>query len=138
MLHEDSLQIIAIMENVEKACDFVAGFARSLGFSEDIAHRCSISVDEVCSNVIEHGYHHHGQTEVIDLICRAYEDHLIIIIMDDAKPFNPLDKADPNPHEPLEDRQIGGWGIAIVKKYMDRVTYHYANNRNQLTLEKYY
>jgi len=72
------------------------------------------------------------------VICRAYTDHIVIIVMDDAKPFNPLDKEDPNPHTSLDERQVGGWGIAIVKKFMDSVTYQHLNNRNQLILEKYY
>ncbi|MDX2075112.1 MAG: ATP-binding protein [bacterium] len=138
MVHEEHLQIVAIMENVEKACEFVAGFARSSGFSDEMVHRCWISLEEICANVIEHGYQYNGQNEVIDVVCRAYTDHIVIIVMDDAKPFNPLDKEDPNPHTSLDERQVGGWGIAIVKKFMDSVTYRYLNNRNQLILEKYY
>jgi sigma-B regulation protein RsbU (phosphoserine phosphatase) len=138
MLHEQSLQIVAIMENVEKACEFVANFARNLGFSDEMVHRCWVSVDEVCANVIEHGYKENGKYHVIDVTCRAYSDHLIIIFMDDAQPFNPLTKEDPDPKAPLEDREVGGWGIFFVKKFMDNVTYQYHDNRNQLTLEKYY
>lgn len=138
MVQEERLKIVAIMENIEKACDFVANFARSIGFSDDMVHRCALSVEEVCANVIEHGYRHQGANEVIDIVCRANPDHLVIIIIDDAQPFNPLNKADPDPHAPLQDRQVGGWGIFFVKKFMDKVHYHHINNRNQLTLEKYY
>lgn len=138
MEQEKHLTIEAIMENVEKACLFVAGFARSIGFSEEMIHRCALSVEEVCANVIEHGYQHTGQNQVIDLICRANSDHLLIIILDDAQPFNPLNRKDPDPHATLEEREIGGWGIFFVKKFMDAVTYHHVNNRNQLTLQKYY
>jgi sigma-B regulation protein RsbU (phosphoserine phosphatase) len=138
MVHEERLQIVAIMENVEKACEFVAKFARDLGFSEEMIHRCWVSVDEVCANVIEHGYKENGRHEVIDVICRADTNLLIITFMDDSTPFNPLTKDDPDPHALLEDRELGGWGIFFVKKFMDNVTYRYQNNRNQLILEKYY
>ncbi|MDZ4670541.1 MAG: ATP-binding protein [Phototrophicales bacterium] len=138
MVHEERLQIVAIMENVEKACEFVAKFARDLGFSEEMIHRCWISVDEVCANVIEHGYKENGHHEVIDVICHTDANLLIITFMDDSTPFNPLIKDDPDPYALLEDREVGGWGIFFVKKFMDNVTYRYQNNRNHLILEKYY
>ncbi|PJF20705.1 MAG: ATP-binding protein, partial [Phototrophicales bacterium] len=68
--------------------------------------------------------------------CRQYPDRLSVTILDDAIPFNPLECAEPNPTAALEEREGGGWGIFFVKKYMDRVTYQYAEQRNQLTLEK--
>jgi sigma-B regulation protein RsbU (phosphoserine phosphatase) len=36
----------------------------------------------------------------------------------------------------LEDRKIGGWGIFLVKKNVDEVTYAYENGKNVLTIRK--
>jgi anti-sigma regulatory factor (Ser/Thr protein kinase) len=138
MFYQNSLQIRAIVENIEKAHDFVYEFVRECGFSENIAHRCALSVDEVCSNVIEHGYQKNGHDKVIDVMCAADETHIMITIIDDAHPFNPLDNPSPDPLASLEDRPVGGWGIEIVRQYMDKVSYRYSNNRNQLILEKYH
>ena len=35
-----------------------------------------------------------------------------------------------------EEREIGGLGIFMVKKTMDRITYAYADGMNVLTIEK--
>ena len=37
---------------------------------------------------------------------------------------------------PAEQRQIGGLGIYMVKKSMDRVDYRYENGQNILTMQK--
>lgn len=137
MPHQDHLQINAVVENIEKAHKFVYEFVLANGFSDMVAYRCALSVDEVCSNVIEHGYQKQGHDKVIDLICVAQENRITIIIMDDAHPFNPLNIPPPDPHAPIDVRPIGGWGIEIVRQYMDKVSYRYVDNRNQLILEKY-
>ncbi|MCL4253614.1 MAG: ATP-binding protein [Anaerolineae bacterium] len=138
MLYQNSLQINAVVENIEKAHDFVYEFVLACGFGDAIAHRCALSVDEVCSNVIEHGYQQNGHDKVIDLVCVARENHIMITVIDDATPFNPLDIPSPDPRASINDRPVGGWGIEIVRKYMDKVSYRYSDNRNQLILEKYH
>ena len=41
-----------------------------------------------------------------------------------------------HPEMLLEDRKIGGWGIFLVKKNVDEVTYAYENGKNVLTIRK--
>lgn len=138
MLYQNSLRINAIVENIGKAHDFVYEFVLACGFDDTIAYRCALAVDEVCSNVIEHGYQKSGHDKVIDLVCVAKENHIMITVIDDAIPFNPLDAPSPDKHASLEERSVGGWGIEIVRQYMDKVSYRYSENRNQLILEKYH
>ena len=52
------------------------------------------------------------------------------------KPFNPLEKEDPDITLSADEREIGGLGIYMVKKSMDQVTYDYCNQKNVLRLEK--
>ena len=51
-------------------------------------------------------------------------------------PFDPLDRADPDTTLPAEKRPIGGLGILMVKKMMDKVTYRRENGCNILTIQK--
>ncbi|GAB4310509.1 MAG: ATP-binding protein [Phototrophicales bacterium] len=138
-IQEHRLRIPAIREKVKEACEFISRLARSAGMNDDAVHRYYLAVEEICTNIIEHGYSqvdYGDQQPVIDLVCRQYPDRLIVTILDDAIPFNPLERAEPDPAAALEEREGGGWGIFFVKKYMDRVTYQYTEQRNQLTLEK--
>lgn len=134
---EYRLQIQAVLEKVETACQFVADVAAGVGMQADAVHALYLSVEEICTNVIEHGYAHDGAEQVIDLTCRRYPDRLSVTISDDAPQFNPLELRDPDPSAPLPERRSGGWGMFFVKKYTDHITYEYAGNRNHLTVEKY-
>ena len=55
---------------------------------------------------------------------------------DGGMPYNPLEREDPDITQNIEDRQVGGLGIHIVKKTMDDVKYVYKNGRNILILFK--
>ena len=66
-----------------------------------------------------------------------FKDHVSFVFKDRGKPFNPLAKADPNITASSEEREIGGLGIFMVKKIMDKVEYEYINGQNVLTLVKY-
>ena len=50
--------------------------------------------------------------------------------------YNPLEKPDPDVEELLEKREIGGLGIYLVKKRMDKVEYEYRERKNRLTVYK--
>ena len=55
---------------------------------------------------------------------------------DDGVPNNPLERQEPNVKESPENREIGGPGIHLVKKRMDRTEYEYAGGMNRLTIRK--
>lgn len=59
-----------------------------------------------------------------------------ISFIDRGVPFDPLKKDDPNVALSLEERQIGGLGIFLVKKSMDHMAYRYENGQNILTIQK--
>ena len=59
-----------------------------------------------------------------------------ITLTDGGMPFDPLQQADPDLSLPAEERQVGGLGIFMVKKNMDRVDYVYADGKNILTMYK--
>jgi serine/threonine-protein kinase RsbW len=136
MTQASQLTINATMDEIEHACVFVSVQAREAGMDEESVYRCYLSVEEACTNIIEHGYHCEGHEKQIEVRCRHTRHWFTIIIMDDARPFNPLSRADPDPSAPLMQRSGGGWGIYFVKKFMDRVEYCYRDNRNHLIISK--
>jgi serine/threonine-protein kinase RsbW len=135
-IQERRLKIPAVLERVEEACEFAAAAARDAGLSEDAVYHCHLSVEEVCTNIVEHGYHFQGQEQKIEVVCRTQPGRFTIVVIDDSKPFNPLSLPDPDPTAPLAEREGGGWGIFFVKKYMDSIAYQYEQNQNQLIMEK--
>ena len=130
------LAIPARLEEVRHACDFVVEVAEAANLDERAVYHCQMAVDETITNVIEHGYGFQGEDSQIEIICRTEGDHFLITITDDSPPFNPLEHAAPDPSEPLDTREPGGWGIYFIRKLMDEVEYERVGGHNYLRLIK--
>lgn len=135
-MREQRLTISAELNAVETACEFVMAAASEVGLDSEAVHHCRLSVEEICTNVIEHGYHNRGEGEQIDITVRSDGRDFSITISDSAPLFNPLALPDPDPSTPLWERQGGGWGVYFVKKFMDSVAYSNAGQRNHFTMAK--
>ena len=131
------LSVAGIIENVRSICDFVVDFVNDANLGDDIAFQFQLSVEEVCTNIVEHGYQHDGADKKIDLVCTYSEQLLQIRIIDEAPLFNPLELDDPDPDKPLDDREGGGWGVYFVKQFMTSVLYELVDGRNSLILSKH-
>ena len=92
------------------------------------------ALEEIFVNVAKYAYNGNGTVEIT---LSKFKDHVSFVFKDSGKPFNPLAKADPNITASSEEREIGGLGIFMVKKIMDKVEYEYINGQNVLTLVKY-
>ena len=61
---------------------------------------------------------------------------VVITFIDNGTPYDPLAKADPDTTLSVEERDIGGLGIYMVKKTMDDISYEYRNGQNILRIKK--
>lgn len=61
---------------------------------------------------------------------------MTVEIADDAPAFDPLEAPDPDITASLDDRDIGGLGIFLVRRVTDAVAYRYERGRNILSLMK--
>ena len=59
-----------------------------------------------------------------------------MVFIDQGIPYNPLENKDPDITLNLEEREIGGLGIYMVKKIMDEVSYEYMDGQNILRMRK--
>jgi anti-sigma regulatory factor (Ser/Thr protein kinase) len=129
------LSIPAGLSAIPMITDFVVQRAQAAGLDDEAIYHCRLSVEEIFTNIVEHGYMN-STGGIVEVICRLSDKNFSITLIDDAPAFDPLALPDPDPSVPLWERQGGGWGIYFVKKFMDRVEYHYQANRNMLLMEK--
>jgi len=59
---------------------------------------------------------------------------LTVTVTDNGHEFNPLNAPVPDTTLSLEEREIGGLGIHLVRNMMDAVTYAHHDGFNELTL----
>ncbi|MCG8551205.1 MAG: ATP-binding protein [Desulfobacterales bacterium] len=68
-------------------------------------------------------------------VCTDIEDETLFIeITDNGPAFNPLEKSDPDIFMPLEDRQPGGLGIYLVKKFVKDIQYERKDHKNLIRI----
>lgn len=135
-MDEQRLRVRAQLSEIAAVSDFIQVAAQRAGLDEQKIHHCQLAIDEVCTNIIEHGYGFENSDQHIEIVTQNQPERFIIQILDDSRPFNPLKRPDPDPNTALEERGTGGWGIFFVKKFMDDVQYDYFDGRNRLTLVK--
>lgn len=94
--------------------------------------RLELACEEALVNIISYAYPEKEGAIVIE--CTDPEKPgLKISLRDQGIPYDPLDQ---ERAPPTEDR-LGGYGIPLIIKIMDRVQYQREENDNVLTLVKY-
>ncbi|MYD45914.1 MAG: ATP-binding protein [Gammaproteobacteria bacterium] len=111
-------------------------FARFQNLNDEVIYAIQLSVDELFTNIVSYGYDD-SETHTVKFVIDVTREEVRIEIIDDGKPFNPLDDApDVNLDLSVEERKIGGVGIHLVKSLMTEVTYVRDGDYNRLRLVK--
>ncbi len=98
-----------------------------------IISRFEIALEELVLNIFTHG----GGERAVEVAITGKSDGqwIDVTVVDDADPFNPLDRATPSSiTAKLEERPIGGLGIHLVLELMDEVSYRHERGRNCMIL----
>ena len=95
-----------------------------------------VAIEEVFVNIANYAYGGGEGHVTLGIGFDASADTVTFRMADQGIPFDPLKKPDPDITLSAEDRDVGGLGIFITKKTMDRVTYAYENGQNILTMIK--
>jgi serine/threonine-protein kinase RsbW len=92
-------------------------------------------VEEAFTNVVQYAYNDE-QLHHIELEVQLENNVLRLVIQDDGVPYDPTVKQDPDTLLSVDERQIGGLGIFLIKQMMDRVAYERTGDKNRLIMEK--
>lgn len=131
-----SITVPAISDAMGYILDFVEHELQSLGCSEKTKAQINIALDEIFTNIISYAYPSNTGEVKISLKVEPDSKTLSICFTDSGIPYNPLATPDPDITLSAEERGIGGLGIFMVKKSMDKMLYEYSNGKNKLTLIK--
>ncbi|MBN1925105.1 MAG: ATP-binding protein [Prolixibacteraceae bacterium] len=117
----------------------LAGKIEELGEKWDLpmplTMNLNLVLEEAISNIVFYAFHDKGKHPIH--IAVQNESHEIeIVIEDSGRPFDPTSKEKPDINLPAEDRPIGGLGIFLISKIMDKVEYKRENDKNILILKK--
>ena len=97
-------------------------------------NQINLAVEEIFVNIVKYAYQ--GKNGICIITINNKEDCIEFTFEDRGVPFNPLEQTPPNVSLSKDEREIGGLGIFLVEKTMDKVEYKYENNMNILKITK--
>ncbi len=96
----------------------------------------NMALDDLLNNVVQYAFPNDPTEHHIEVEGEVREECVVLTIVDDGIPFNPLSVAPPDLSLLLHEREIGGLGIHLIRSMFDDVTYHRKVGRNVLTIKK--
>jgi len=121
-------EMIAVSEKFDS-------FAEECDIPQSVALKFNVILDELLNNVISYAYTDDDEHE-IEIRMERVGKRLTVIISDDGLPFNPLNEAKPDTDSSLEDREIGGLGIHLVRNLADDISYQRRIGKNVMTVKR--
>lgn len=129
------LRLNANLSDLEDIRNFVEKYAQRLNVDPSATYDILLSVTEMVTNTIVHGYR--GESGPIEIEISQQDDALVVFLRDEAPPFDPTQLPTPDITLPLEQRPVGGLGVYLTREFMDRMSYRQgAGGGNELVLVK--
>jgi anti-sigma regulatory factor (Ser/Thr protein kinase) len=126
--------VLADLDTVHAA---ISDFSTQHVLPEDLTTPLRLALDELITNIVEHGFERHALGErYLVLRLDATGDVVQATIEDNGIPFDPTVAAVAEPGGELDDPPIGGLGLHLVRRSIDRMHYRRDGERNVLTVSK--
>ena len=124
------------ISEIGKASATLEAFAAQQQLAGQVVVAMQIVFEELLSNIIKYNYDSEEPRD-IEITVQAAEDQVTATIIDDGIAFDPFDAPAPDTTLALEEREVGGLGVHIVRTMMDSVSYQRDGNRNVVTVSKH-
>ncbi len=130
-----ALRVESAVADLPEVHAAVEALGRREGWTDELAFQIPLVIEEVVLNVV-----HHGQAagdDLIEIFVASAPKLVSVAISDGGRSFNPLtDGSGADLDASIQDRQVGGLGLHLVRTLMDELEYRRENGRNCLALVK--
>ncbi len=113
---------------------WLAAHAAAQHLPEPCAYALRLAVEELFLNTVSYGCCESRGTFIL-LSFRVDDGQAIVVMEDDARPFNPLSADLPPPYEGPAERE-GGLGLLLTREMLTTLDYEPLPHGNRLTLKK--
>jgi anti-sigma regulatory factor (Ser/Thr protein kinase) len=94
----------------------------------------NLCLEEVLSNIIRHGYVGRPDHSIGIRFTSPRENYFVLVVEDQAPPFNPVAAPELPPISGREDASVGGQGIRLLRRFADALEYQATPTGNRLTI----
>ena len=138
-------QTAATVEGIAELMSMSDAFCQAQSISMEISGKLQLVLDELLVNVVRYGQGD-GQAGVqaasnerpvmrLDLRYLPENSLLVAELQDNGVPFNPFALAEPDTDLTIEERELGGLGIFLVRALAQSFSYSYEDPWNTVLLE---
>jgi serine/threonine-protein kinase RsbW len=132
----ETRRFLAKIEHLEEMLDYILVSLEALELTTKQKHQIRLVCEEALVNIIHYAYSTEGGLVTISYSIFMENREVEIILEDEGVAFNPLESKAPDLEMDIEERQIGGLGIYMIKNIMDKVCYERVEGKNRLYLKK--
>lgn len=127
------LKLPADINNLRDFVEFVSSCAEGQGISPGRITEIGVATEEVLVNICNYAYQ--DQVGDVKVSCILDDESRFIIEIEDAGiPFDVLSIGEPDLIDDIDERQVGGLGVFIIKELVEDVQYRREDNKNILKL----
>ena len=129
------LELHAMPEEVMRAVETLQRFGRQKQLGEKEIFSLALALEECGSNIVNHALRRDARQK-FQVAIEHTASAVTIELRDRGPEFDPTQTCLAEPVADENDQQHGGWGIELVRRYMDEIRYRRENGENVLRLTK--
>ena len=127
------IPMVADMAGLEIARLQARQFLENNAVDERALAAVELVLEESISNTLRYGYDD-GAQHAIEIDLQIDLDEVQVLIVDDGKPFDPLEGDAVLLPDSLDDAQVGGLGLLMIRNTASRMSYERREGRNRFLL----
>ena len=129
-----TLELHATPEEVMRAVEALQEFAPANGVPEKDVFGLALALEECGSNIVNHALQRDAQ-QTFHVTLEQQGGAFTLELRDRGPAFDPTAAA-PRKPQAEDDDPLGGWGIELVRRYIDEIRYTRVGDENILRLTK--
>jgi len=129
------LQLVNNLKEIDRCLAALEEICERFELPADIQNAFSVVLDDLLNNVISYAYKEDGE-HIIDVVLSTDGQRFVVSVTDEGVEFDPFMIKEPDIDATIDERQIGGLGIHLIRNLMDDHFYRRDGNKNVTTLMK--
>jgi len=131
------MEVLAKPEEVMRAVDALQEFGHANGLEDKVLFGLALSLEESASNIVNHSLRGDPR-QTFQVSFEQSANTLTIELRDRGPEFDPTQhRASKTTAGQGNEAPVGGWGILLVRRYMDEISYKREAGENVLRLTKH-
>lgn len=125
------------LQEIEKLPAFIEALGEEAQLTKPQMLSLRLALEEALVNVIRYAYPARETGKInLKALYEPQESYIRFELTDSGKPFDPTLAKEADLTLNVENRPVGGLGIFLIKKQMDKMTYKRENGMNKLMMVK--